>query len=505
MDERRDDNPPETGDTGPGGTGPGAMGPDDIGPGGIGPGQRDPGEIGPADFDTGRSASVRLRAGESSAAATQRRRMDAANRSLADALRITFGLLKAAMVVLVILYLVSGVQSINEGQRGVALRFGEQVRRNLDPGFQWSFPYPIGEIVQVDKGTVELPIALEFMPNLPGQNSHAAALDTELTRFNRGNKLDPGSDGSNITADLNIAHTQWNINYRRADHAKVVSNIVPEQERDLIGSIVRRAVVRVLATITIDDLLKTSSETIAGRVRSMAQRELDSLDTGIEVDRVVLSRKSPPMSLRENFNSVQTAAQTAGKAREDAMLRREQILNNVAGRAATVLISEINEYERLYELGRRDEARAQLGRIDEILEGRPVEIDGVVVEDLVSGAVTQILKRAETDASNRINDAIAGYERFAAKLEQFETNPRLMIAHDWSSAMAEFLSRDTVSTILLPEGVDAEMFINNDPDIARELDRSRKRQEADEAREGRNEAARIDAYRSERGIRKPER
>lgn len=456
-------------------------------------------------FDTGRSASVRLREGESSAAATQRRRMDAANQSLADALRITYGLLKGAMVVLVVLYLVSGVQSINEGERGVALRFGEQVRRNLDPGFQWSFPYPIGEVVRVDKGTVELPIALEFMPNLPGQNTPAEALDTELTRFNRANTLDPAADGSNITADLNIAHTQWNINYRRDEHAKVVANIVPEQERDLIGSIVRRAVVRVLATITIDDLLKTSSETIAGRVRALSQRELDALDTGISIDRVVLTRKSAPMSLREKFSSVQTAAQTAGKAREDAMLRREQILNDVAGRAATVLIDEIDEYERLFLLGHHERAEDQLERIGAMIRGEPVEIDGVVVRDLVSGEVTQILTRAETDAENRAKSAKGDYEIFEEKLKQFRTNPRVMIAHDWTSAMNAFLSRDTVSTIVLPEGIDAEMFINNDPDIARELDRARKRREAERALEQRNEAARLEAYRSQRGIQEPDR
>ncbi len=451
-----------------------------------------------------RASSVRLRAEEGAQAATDRQRMDAANQSLADALRITYGLLKAAMVVLVILFAVSGVQSIKEGERGIAVRFGKPVRQNLEPGFAWSFPYPIGEIVRVESGTVELPVAAAFMPNLPGDNSLEAIMGANIDRFNSSSSLKPGSDGSNITADLNIAHTQWNINYRRADHAEFVANIYPENERRIIHSAVRRAVVNVMAETTIDDLLKNSSESISTRVREQAQRTLDSMESGIEIDRVVLTRKNAALSLAGKFSSVQTAAQNAGKQREDALLRRDQMLNEVAGRASGVLIEQINEYERLIELGEDEAAEERLAVIDAILEGRPVEIDGEVVASLVSGEVSEMLQDAQTQASNRVNDAIAQLENFRSKLAQYEANPKLMVARDWSGAMGEFLAKDSVSTILLPEGVDAELFINNDPDIARELDRQRKRREAEEAEELRREEMRRSWYRSQRGIQDPD-
>ncbi len=454
--------------------------------------------------DEPRAASVRLRAEEGSQSVSERQRMDTANQSLADALRITYGLLKAAMVVLVVLFVVSGVQSINEGERGIAVRFGKPVRQNLEPGFAWSFPYPIGEIVRVESGTVELPVAAAFMPNLPGDNSLETIMGANIERFNSSSSLKPGSDGSNITADLNIAHTQWTINYRRADHAEFVSNIYPENERRIIHSAVRQAVVHVMAETTIDDLLKNSSESISNQVREQAQRTLNGIGSGIEIDRVVLTRKNAALSLRSKFSSVQTAAQNAGKQREDALLLRDQLLNEVAGRASTLLVEQINEYERLIELGEADEAEAQLARIDAILEGRPVEIDGETIVSLVSGEVSELLKDAQTQASNRVNNAIAQLENFRSKLAQYEANPKLMIARDWSSAMGEFLDKDSVSTILLPEGVDAEVFINNDPDIARELDRIRKRREAEEAEDLRREEMRRSWYRSQRGIQEPE-
>ncbi len=451
-----------------------------------------------------REASVRLRGAETTQEAADMARMDSANQSLADALKITYGLLKVAMVVLVVLFLVSGVQSIKEGERGISVRFGKQVRTNLEPGFQWSFPYPIGEIVRVGEGAVEMAVAKEFMPNIPGEQSDEEALTIDIDRFNDSSTLDPAKDGSNITSDFNIAHTQWSVNYRRSNHSLFVSNMLPEQERLVMKAVVQRAVVHVIAEVNIDDLLKNSSESISGRVRTMAQQTLDDLESGITIDRIVLARKNAALSLRSKFNSVQTAAQTAGKAREDALLLRDQMLNEVAGRGSDVLIEQINEFERLIELGQMDDAETQLAKIDAILEGDPVEIDGEVFESLVSGEISELLTLAESLASNRVSQSIAQLEYFRSKLLQYEANPTLMIARDWNSAMGEFLEKDFVTTMVLPRGVSAELVLNRDPDIARELDRAKKRREAQETVDQRREDMRRSFFQTQRGIKEPE-
>lgn len=451
-----------------------------------------------------REASVRLRGAETAQEAADLARMDSANQSLADALKITYGLLKFAMIVLIVLFAVSGVQSIKEGERGISVRFGKQVRTNLEPGFQWSFPYPIGEIVRVGEGAVEMAVAKEFMPNIPGEQSDEEALAIDIDRFNDSSTLNPAQDGSNITSDFNIAHTQWSVNYRRSNHALYVSNMIPEQERAMMKAIIQRAVVHVIAEVNIDDLLKNSSETISGRVRAMAQDSLDELESGISIDRVVLTRKNAALSLRSKFSSVQTAAQTAGKAREDALLLRDQMLNEVAGRGSDVLIAQINEFERLIELGQTQAAEEQLAKIDAILEGRPVEIDGEVLESLVSGEISEMLTLAQTLSSNRVSQAIAQLENFRSKLAQYEANPKLMVARDWSSAMGEFLEKDFVSTMVLPEGVSAELLINRDPDILREIDREKKRREAQETVDRRREEMRRSFFQTQRGLKEPE-
>ena len=64
--------------------------------------------------------------------------LDAAHQSLADALRVSFWVLKLAMLLLVVVYLFSGVFNVREQEIAVCLRFGRIVgspgQQVLEPG-----------------------------------------------------------------------------------------------------------------------------------------------------------------------------------------------------------------------------------------------------------------------------------------------------------------------------------------------------------------------------------
>lgn len=457
-------------------------------------------EVQSAGLITGRSASVRFARGQDSGVVTNQSRMDAANQSLADALRITYGFLQLGMVVLLVLFVFSGFQKINEGERGIAVFLGKPTRANLEPGAHLTWPYPIGELIRIGGGAVEVPISRIFMPNRPGTTSDDALLEVPLDQFGNMGRLNPSRDGSLITSDLNIAHTQWTANYHRSNHMRYIENILPEQEPAIIVAAVQRGVVQVIAETSIDDLLKKSAESIAARVRVIAQQTLDELESGITIDRIVLVRKTPPLFLLNQFASVQSAAQNAGKAREDALLERDQMLNEVAGRAASVLISMIEAYERHIELGEDEQASALLAQIDLVLAGQETNYQGQSTLALVSGEVSEILNTAKSYATTRVSESIADLEQFNAKQAQFEANPMLMVARDWSLAMGEFLDKDFVSTIYLPESVQAELLISSDPDVEAERLRQKRRKEAVDAMLQRREDFTRNVYKSDRGI-----
>ncbi len=473
--------------------------PRDSDPRDVDPGELTPQEAG-APEASARGASVRLR--DPGGGGTQGPRMDPANQSLADALRFTYRLLRVGMVALIIMFVFSGMKTVNEGERGTKVRFGRIVAQNLNPGLHWNWAYPVGEMVRVGVGTVEIKMGTAFMPVNNRVSTQAEAMGAAADSFSSTTKLVPGRAGSNITADLNIAHTQWTINYQRTNHGQWARNVTPDQESAMVRVAVQRGVVHTIAGVTIDGLLKRSGDGIAAKVRVAAQQTLDEMGSGITIERVTLSRKIPPVGLLDRFASVQARAQDAAKEREDALLGRDQRLNEVAGPAASLLIEQINEYERLVELGLEDEAEVLLASIDAVLEGRPAEFRGRVYEaGLISGEVAQVINDAEGRVSTMISQAIADRDYFLAKQDQFESNPRLMIARDWSGAMTSFMDKDFVQAMVLPEGVSlAELLISEDPALTRELDRERKRREALEAYERRAQEQLREAFRSRRGI-----
>ena len=111
--------------------------------------------------DAHRGASVTLRA-ESEGRNDQ---LEVANQSLRDALRITYRLLQLGIVVVALLYLFSGAQVIRESERGVATVFGRIVETNLEPGLRLGFPYPVGELIRVDTGSIVLEESQAFWPS----------------------------------------------------------------------------------------------------------------------------------------------------------------------------------------------------------------------------------------------------------------------------------------------------------------------------------------------------
>lgn len=469
-------------------------------------GQPDSGPI-----DSGRSASVRLRESDGGQSAAL---MDPANQSLADALKITFTLLQVAMVVLAGLFVFSGFQTVREGERGISVLFGKAVASDLEPGFHFAAPYPLGELVKVETGNVAPRLDREFWPDVP-EGQEGASLEFLPTR----SKLNPERDGSLITADLNIAHTQWQAVYRRVDPVKYIRNIYTQDERAIVRSALERGVVRTIATISVDELLKPQeggTRAIAERAREIAQQTLDAIESGITIEQFELSRRTPPGSLQRKFRAVLDARSQAQTAITEARARRDRLLNEAAGEAAEPLLWLIARYELAIEGGTPAEAESVLLRIDEVLEGSEVVAADAGASDLedpsmrsviarstgkiASGEVVEIIQEAMVDRHTIVQDARGDLEHYNAKLAQFRANPSLMVRRDWGNAWTAFQSRDFVQTMWLPVGAMAEIRLNEDPDIIKELDKAQKSRESRQALQERQQNRRDNRFKVDRSI-----
>jgi membrane protease subunit HflK len=303
--------------------------------------------ITPQGSPTHRPASVMLRTeGERDGAA-----MDPANQSLAEALNLIFRLLQGAMILLVVAFVFSGFQSVNENQRGIKLLFGRKTEADLTPGFHFSAPFPLGEIVKVDTGNVALNLDEAFWPRLTAEQKTMSPVMTAKPN------LKPGEDGSLVTGDESLVHTKWLVNYTRSAAAQYAENMLPEDERRIVEAAVERGVVQAVAQVKVDELLKQSASdqgSVAVRAREIAQRTLDSMSAGIKIEQLTLQDKVPPFNVINDFSLVQTAEQNASKRREEAQTTARNTLNSVAGAAHAVIIERIGAYEEA--LARNDVA-----------------------------------------------------------------------------------------------------------------------------------------------------
>lgn len=485
----------------------------------------DPIDDGAAAPEPARPASVTLRG--AAGAAPEPLSLDPAQKSLAEALRITFFLLQIGMVVLAGLFVLSGARQIREAERGIKLFLGRVVDQDVQPGLRFAWPYPVGEFVTVETGQVSIDLNESFYPQL-SEGNKKQPLD-QLSLVTRGG-LKPGVDGGLITGDGNIVHAKWTVVYRREQPDAFVRNIYPLNEMDLVRAAVERGVVRTVAEMPIDNVLKQAAgsaapdaeapvtpetttpdesaepqpeqdapadapadgsdaaappaapapiapatsgpeSTIAIRVREVAQQTLDAMESGIVIERIVMVEPTPPLPVRRNFNQVQAAQSTAEKVREEAEKERREVLNAVAGAAHEALLARIGEYERALEL--HDEAGAErvLAALDAILEGDSAT--GARGEVVISGEAANIISDARLYRTEIVSGSRLAVETFRAKLEQYRVNPSLLLNREWTDAYTAFLASPTTQVMLLPPDTALELWLNSDPDFARAIEEAR--------------------------------
>jgi regulator of protease activity HflC (stomatin/prohibitin superfamily) len=421
---------------------------------------------------------------------------DTATRSLGDALRITYRVLQVFMVVIFALYFLSGLRQINANERGVNLLFGKIIGADLQPGFQFSYPAPMGELIKIPIGNEQMSLRKEFFVNLSETEERRIETDptAEQTLAGGGiDSLDPDADGMLLLGDGSIAHARVELTYKRSNPERFIKNIAPEHERQIVAAAVRRGVVQAAACVTIEEFIKNTLTTSALKkdagtfdeaAKQAAQRILDDDHTssGIKISEFALKYRIPPRRVMTSFIKVNSASTEAGKAVNDAKQYRKTQLLELAGDAAELILAQIDDYENLIALGDQEKAGRTLATIDKILMGEEVTIDGKVYPPNITGQVTSIIGEARQYRTSMSNRAQADLAIFNAKRETFRANPRVMISGEWASAFTEFLTRPSVQSLYLPPGSDRVIVqINRDPDIARQQVKERYQKELEEA------------------------
>lgn len=295
---------------------------------------------------------------------------DPGTRSLSEALATSFLLLKLAMLAVVLFFILDCVTYVDQGNVAVKKRFGAFVT-DADNNIElyeaghmvFRLPHPLEELVTVRIDHDPLVVDTTFWPSAPIQRRGEETSDLEPK-----DSFNPSQDGYNITGDLNMVHTRWEINYRVAvdDPApyvlavadtmgpdvkldilagtKTVGAVSSDNQlspRDILKATALSIINRHLAGIAADDFIRTEK---AGQIVESIRKELASEiengplgNLGIEILKVNNLRKEVPGMVRPAFDEVTSALNDRQTKIQDADAERRKILQQAHSSAQEVV------------------------------------------------------------------------------------------------------------------------------------------------------------------------
>jgi len=297
--------------------------------------------------------------------------LDAAGKSLSEALRVSFIILKVIMIVLVIAFLASGFRTVGSDEQALVLRFGKirgvGKERILGPGLHWVFPYPIDEIVKIPiEKKVNLAInsfwyyqkLKEMLPQGPTSRTRPpTTLDPILegyciTRSEKQSHATAASDGS----DYNIVHCKWQLTYKihkpelffknvYTDDVKPgesYSKVIEKSITALLECLVEDQIVTAMVYYTIDEAISSLAK-IPNHIKKLLQQKLDKIESGIKVISVQLTHSIWPRQVDQAFWDSIRASQTSQRAISEAKTYAEKTLNEAAGPVAEELLATLDD------------------------------------------------------------------------------------------------------------------------------------------------------------------
>jgi membrane protease subunit HflK len=390
---------------------------------------------------------------------------DPAQESLVRALRASFNILRVLMVVLVALYLLSGVFRVEPGQQGLVARLGELRMARTDKGespvftqgWYWALPDPFDKKYLITGRVQELTVTT-FMFNHP-QAATAADLSQILPPMSA---LAPGVDGAMMTGDRNLSHGRWKVQYQIEDAALFVQHVgeSPAAFEPLLERLTEMAVVREVAGRTIEEVTRTARDAVQQRVHDRLQASLADLATGVQVVKIVADTIEPG-AVRQAFMDVLRAENEGLSLQERAREEATEVLSRTAGDKYDGLLDLIGQY-----------GAAQLVDADEAeLNRRLAGIDALLVAAKRDGAGQVAVKLSEAEArADQINESLRSeYKQFNDYLAQLKSQPRITLLNLWVAMRQEILSNRENEILFVPATQDIEIHIKNDAERKREL------------------------------------
>jgi membrane protease subunit HflK len=246
------------------------------------------------------------------------------------------------LLIVFLIWLLTGFYIVDQGSRGVLLRFGEHIDVT-QPGPRWHLPYPIETVEIVNQEQVRT-IEVGY------RSSNDLAANSQDLR-----------ESLMLTGDENIVDLQFAVQYNLKSVEDFIFNNRSAETSVRAGA--ETAIREVVGKSEMDFVLYEGREEVAIRTKDLIQQILDRYSTGINVTSVTMQNAQPPEQVQAAFDDAVKAKQDLERQKNEGQAYANDVVPKAKGTAAR-LIAEAGAYKVSIE----NEALGNSSRFEQIMK-----------------------------------------------------------------------------------------------------------------------------------------
>jgi membrane protease subunit HflK len=297
------------------------------------------------------------------------------------------------LIILLFVWLASGLYRVLPDEQGVVLRFGKFIK-STQPGLNYHIPFPI-ETVQTPKVTKVNRMDIGFRSERDSGFSSG------------GGVADVPQESLMLTGDENIVNIDFSVFWVIKDAGKFLFEI--QDPEGTVKAAAETAMREVIAKSRIQPILTEGRAKIEIETQDIIQSILDEYNSGIQITQVQTQKADPPDQVIDAFRDVQAARADMERSKNEAEAYANDVIPRARGEAAKILqaaeaykqkvvasaegeasrfISIFNEYDKAKEV---TQERMYLETMEKVL----ADIEKVIIEKNVGSGVVPYLPLPE--------------------------------------------------------------------------------------------------------------
>ena len=223
------------------------------------------------------------------------------------------------LLIILVLYIASGLYRVLPDEQGVVLRFGKFVN-TTQPGLHYHFPTPF-ERVLTPKVTKVNRVDVGFRPASDSGRSSGVGNVPEESLM--------------LTGDENIVDINYSVFWVIKDAGKFLFNI--QSPVETVKATSETAMREVIAKNEIQTILTEGRSNIEIEVQEITQQILDEYNSGIQITQVQTQQADPPAQVIDAFRDVQAARADRERSKNEAEAYANDVIPRARGEAEQVL------------------------------------------------------------------------------------------------------------------------------------------------------------------------